>query len=1011
MLSASKPPFGAQLNTAHRLAFGLVGAWLFNERSGVYVLDATGRQRPGLLTSASRSANRAGVGLNWAKTAGQKAVLRSIGPIIGGRTNWTIIATGSFPSGDSTTNGRAFYSERGSSGNDILKLDSQTSSTGGGNCWNLTYRNDGGTLLQMAGTGFAAADGVYRPVAIIKQGTSFKIAVHGLVTDSATFGSSSDAFTDASVECWAAADKGDSGSLFNGFMGHLFLYDRALPIEQVAQMAAEPYEMFVVPSRTRFFFIPPSQVIAPGGIASAEAFGSAKVAGPIIVGGIASAEAFGAALLIGAPQTVIPGGIFEEAFGIPKVAGPIIVGGIASAEAFGTALVNLVQKVLPGGIASAEAFGTPYVSNVQSIRPGGIASAEAFGTPVVAAGPQGIIPSGIYEGAVGTPAVLGGAQDLQLFVGTFPRIRWLKSAGMRLQSQTRGRWTAYFEAENIMDGDLSTVDTTEEWRPLIGQTVIIREYQKWFMGCLTEVEQVRSNNTDLVTYRCTAADKTSICDRRVVPPQTFTADQDAADVIRLVVAQSLFGEGITVTEIPVSLGPLGSDLIPNYWYVTQVFDTIADLIGMQWYVDVDGRLIWVEPDLADPAPFNISEISVNYRDIVVKNTLTEYRNKQWVVSNRNILPGDGTGPQQAPALSETITLPQQEAVDRGFTFGSLVLPMAILSVVTFKVNGVDTPIYEVTGATFGTLPDLNTVWWFFPGAPYITAPNTPAPNPGDIIDITYIPYSNQGAAGADDPLTVVVPSIPIPGELYGTCGTGIFEHVQYVNDITNQNDLLAIAQGLLDRSGIVPVIVDFETDYPGLYVGMKLNGDIARLGLDNVDLFITGLTGQAQARDLGHGSCFRWRVTAMNIKDVSRWTKWFERLLRRSQHALPVSVATAATFIFAPGTSLSGGTSVENPHPVLASGRLYEIVVMTDNPPTDQDLHIDITRNGTSILDPANPLIVPDGDDTTVRLTDFASTALFLLKDDRLRATATYRSTGPDPVNARSVTVQVRVAV
>lgn len=756
-----------------------------------------------------------------------------------------------------------------------------------------------------------------------------------------------------------------------------------------------------------------SQALSPSGIASEEAFGSPVVAGPIIASGIASAEAFGEPVLAGAPQSVTPSGIFEESFGTPKVAGPVIASGIASEEAFGTPTVNLQQAVAPDGIASEEAFGTPYVANVQSIIPSGIASEEAFGTPVVAAGPQGVFPVGIYEGGVGTPGVVGGAVDLEVYVGAYPRLEWLVSRAVRLQSQTRGRWNAYLEFFNTRLGDVDMVDTEDEWEPKVGQTVIIREYQKWFMGCLTEVKGVRSDNTEQVVWQCTAADKSSICDRRVVPPQTFAADEDAADVIRRIVDQSLFGEGITVTEIPASLGELGSELKPNYWYVTQTFDTIADLIGMQWFIDVDGRLIWTEPDDADDAPFNVSELSQNYRRMTVKNTLTEYRNKQWVVSNRNILPGDGTGEQQPPAFTENFILPQQEAVDRGFVFGALVLLQSILSVVTFKVNGVDTPIYEVTAETFGTLPDLGGVWWFFPGNIYITPPVSGGgiPNPGDTVEITYIPYNSQGSNQADEPLEVVVPSEPPPGELFGTCGTGIFEHVQYVNDITTQNDLLAIAQGLLDRAGIIPKVVEFQTDFPGLYVGMKLNGDVPRMGLNNQELFITGLTGTAEAVDLGYGSCFRWDVTAMNIKDYPRWTKWFERLLRRSQHALPLTVSDAATFVLAPGTSLAGGTSVENPHPILKSGRLYEIVVMTDNPPEDQDLHIDITQNGVSIIDPANPLVVPAGDDSTVVLRVFAKTALYLLTNDRLRATASYRVLGSDPVNARSVTCQVRVAV
>lgn len=77
--------------------------------------------------------------------------------------------------------------------------------------------------------------------------------------------------------------------------------------------------------------------IAPTGIASAEAFGSATITLYITPSGIASAEAFGSATI-----TI-----------------DITPSGIASAEAFGTAVVvPILLNITPLGIVSAEAFGT-----------------------------------------------------------------------------------------------------------------------------------------------------------------------------------------------------------------------------------------------------------------------------------------------------------------------------------------------------------------------------------------------------------------------------------------------------------------------------------------------------------------------------------------------------------------------------------------------------------------------------------------------------------------------------
>jgi hypothetical protein len=82
--------------------------------------------------------------------------------------------------------------------------------------------------------------------------------------------------------------------------------------------------------------------IAPSGIASAEAFGTAVVSQRILATGAGTAEAFGT----------------------PAVSQNIVGTGIASAQAFGTAVVALGGYTLfPSSIASAEAFGTPTVES------------------------------------------------------------------------------------------------------------------------------------------------------------------------------------------------------------------------------------------------------------------------------------------------------------------------------------------------------------------------------------------------------------------------------------------------------------------------------------------------------------------------------------------------------------------------------------------------------------------------------------------------------------------------
>ena len=173
----------------------------------------------------------------------------------------------------------------------------------------------------------------------------------------------------------------------------------------------------------------------PGGIASAEAFGTAVALAVLIATptGIPSAEAFGTptevVTLISTPTgiptaesfgtptvvatlTAVPTGIpTGEALGAPTAtvqtpaAQPT---GIPSAEALGSPTALSTLLVTPTGISSQEAFGTPTELATLTAVPGGIASAETFGSPT-AVPVLTVIPTGISSGeAFGTATVQSG---------------------------------------------------------------------------------------------------------------------------------------------------------------------------------------------------------------------------------------------------------------------------------------------------------------------------------------------------------------------------------------------------------------------------------------------------------------------------------------------------------------------------------------------------------------------------------------------------------------------------
>lgn len=142
--------------------------------------------------------------------------------------------------------------------------------------------------------------------------------------------------------------------------------------------------------------------IAPGGIASAEAFGAARADLTVHGSGLGTAEAFGAA----------------------SVGLGVSVGGIASAEAFGSLALGL--GAAPVGIASTETFGTASLALGVSLT--GIASAEAFGVHTVGVPALVITPSGIVSAEIfGTASLVQSWRFTPptLTFGRVPHGRWI----------------------------------------------------------------------------------------------------------------------------------------------------------------------------------------------------------------------------------------------------------------------------------------------------------------------------------------------------------------------------------------------------------------------------------------------------------------------------------------------------------------------------------------------------------------------------------------------------------
>lgn len=639
-----------------------------------------------------------------------------------------------------------------------------------------------------------------------------------------------------------------------------------------------------------------------------------------------------------------------------------------------------------------------------------------------------ILGEGPAGGQLGIPTIVGGKQRLQIFIaGTEITIPMPQSVPqplvyglgdavgaqpLRVYSQTIGRGTATFDIYD-QNGSLSIQ---------LGQTILIQEFGiRLFAGCIVTLVPelfMKPPAGSFLIWHVTAVDKSGIFDHRVCLAPFYLAGTDAADVIRDLFSNPascnppLSEEGITLNNLPVSLGPLSTDIVINKWYVTQVINAVMTDVGGVWWIDTTSDLH--AQLLADigAAPFSITMTSRNFRKAANVASLVDYRNKEYVVSDRPVEPDNAVPGITGTPTVETWTLPQQLANDLGYLPLSIVTNFPMRKVTGLKVNGVSQPVYVGTQFPF---INLRHVWWYFPETNFLIPPNvqnqnifpdppvtSADPSSGDVVEVSYLAPTQASGVVIIDPLAPAL----------GTCGSGIYEHVEQVKGITKQSSIAAIATALLARSGVIPKVLQFETDKPGLFVGQRLTVDLPTIDLAATTLMITSVDGTAldAVHGLGYGSRFRWQITATNTQDLGNWINWFERFVARTQNALPVPRLRAYNWW---DQNLNAGIPLEPPTFVLDTGQVFKCAVQALNPPTDQDVTIDIVSlQQGSILGGPVTLTIPAGSTALIEITQFTNdpAPFFLFQGDSLTRSITYAVTGPSPVNAANVKLVLQVS-
>ena len=705
---------------------------------------------------------------------------------------------------------------------------------------------------------------------------------------------------------------------------------------------------------------------------------------------------------------------------VPVVAGPIGPGGpctVPSAVSWNTPSLEVDIDIGPVTVPSAVTWNTPVVAFVQSIGPGGpctVPSAVTWNTPVVAGSQQWINTTGVPSMAtVPFPTVTGGVQPfIQIFIGGQDVSKYLSytANAFKITSQTIWRWQ--------MLCDLEVGGGIPVYVPSLGASVFVLDYgRRIFAGCVSQIIIDRRMWTATQTaIHLTATDKSAICDRRIVTGVTYPAGNDVFVTISNIATNYLNGEGILLTGVPNdgTLGALESDLVCNFCTVTQAFDSIASQTGTVWWIDPQGVLFFASLSNLAAAPFALSEITDNWRQAQgyygLTSTLTtlDYYNKLYAVSNLAIVPGSQGAAPVTPGLTQTFTFTLNSPgiyQPQGFAAG-IILSTPAGSITSLKVNGVTQTVVDF-GAYSGQTPNPPDLLWFWAGpasgVPGAIVTPTILPSAGATIVVVYNPALSTSSSTAQygTALTPVDPH----GDPLGRCGSGVYEGVLQVQNITSLADLNAIAAAELARIGGVPTIVDFETDFPGLQPGQLLDVDIPLSGITDSQLLITEVQGVFIPPTLADGGSFRWQVKARNNLDPGNWAKWYERLVARTQNPLPVLQTETASFILPSGSSLSSGQGFGNPYIVNQTGQLLTLLAAAASPQTGQNLILTVSVNGTPIAS----LTVPNGTaaNQLVAYDVPAGRNIWLFARDIVTCTATYSILSSSTTKASGLTFRV----
>ena len=374
----------------------------------------------------------------------------------------------------------------------------------------------------------------------------------------------------------------------------------------------------------------------------------------------------------------------------------------------------------------------------------------------------------------------------------------------------------------------------------VGMEAIVEEdTDTIFAGTVDSVSE-SGDKTNYVSVAC--VDFSQLVDKRIIA--NSYESQLAGDIVRDFINLVFSEEGIT--EGNVQDGPVISRAVFNYDNGNTGMNYLADTTGFNWEINSLKQLNFFDRSTF-VSPFELNDFSHNYKDLTVKKSRSNYRNRQYIRAGT-----DTTA--EIPLEKPT---PKPDGVSKTFVVR---LPIAQKPRIFINTVEVDPTFIGINGV------DKDMKYYFSYNSNAITQDDSQTL----LIDTQVIEITYKGLY----PLLVVT---ELPGQVIARKsiegGSGVHEDIVEESNLDTRQAAMEFANGKLEKYGIIPKVVTFTTENKGLKAGQLLTIANSKHNLSG-----TFLIDSISGRD--NGVLILYSVKCLDGASVGGWEQLFKTLLQ-----------------------------------------------------------------------------------------------------------------------------------